>query len=327
LINALEEFHSRKNLLGEIGPDFELEANTKLTSRISSRFTTGYSEFDPKTGLPLFDRATTGPNEGVASGAAQRIGKINHYIKDSWTSAGAHTETTKSFGLRVTAEELAEDIELLKKNYPGVYELLAGKPGYQSPYPGMQPVAKGSLASQKPVAAKVSQKVNPADGLTPNERKQRAIANAEAKKAERASNQVKNGQPLNEEKLVAKFSLDTHEMEIKDGVIEIFEKKPSAPEKPAAAKASEKVNPADGLTANERKQRAIANAEARKAERASRQVTVGQPAENVSTTVGKKKNVIKGGRLMSDIPDRSALRKNRRLFTRTSSKKIFFLKY
>jgi len=140
LISALEEFHSKKNLLAEIGPDFQLEANTKVTPRISSRFTTGYSKFDPKTGLPLFDKSTTAPNEAFASDAAQKIGKINHYIKDSWTSTGAHTQTTKSFGLRVTAEELAEDLILLKKNYPEVHELLVGKPGYQSPYPGIQPV-------------------------------------------------------------------------------------------------------------------------------------------------------------------------------------------
>lgn len=84
---------------------------------------------------------------------------------------------------------------------------------------------------------------------------------------------------------------------------------------------------ADSLTPDEKKQRAIATAKARKAERASKQVTIGKPAENVSTTVGKKKNVIKGGRLMSDIPDRSALRTNRKFFTRTSSRKIFSLKY
>jgi len=100
----------------------------------------------------------------------------------------------------------------------------------------------------------------------------------------------------------------------KNDMVQIFEKK--SPEKTA-----------DGLTAEERKQRAIATAKARDAERASKQVTIGKPAENVSTTVGKKKNVIKGGRLMSDIPDRSALRTNRKFFTRTSSRKIFSLKY
>jgi len=159
LINSLEEFHSRKNLLAEIGPDFQLEANTKVTPRISSRFTTGYSKFDPKTGLPLFDKSTTAPNEAFASDAAQKIGKINHYIKDSWTSTGAHTQTTKSFGLRVTAEELAEDTDLLKKNYPEVHELLVGKPGYQSPYPGIQssaPIKFNPIETQpKPVTKRV----------------------------------------------------------------------------------------------------------------------------------------------------------------------------
>lgn len=134
-IGSLEELNSKTNLLREIGPDFQLEGNTKLTPRISGRFTTGYSSFDPETGLPLFGKSQTAPNEAIASDTMKRAGKVNHYIKDSWTAPpSTHTEMTRGYGLRVTAEELAEDTRLLQEKYPSVYELLAGKPGYKSPY-------------------------------------------------------------------------------------------------------------------------------------------------------------------------------------------------
>lgn len=82
---------------------------------------------------------------------------------------------------------------------------------------------------------------------------------------------------LNEEKLVAKFSLDTHEMEIKDGVIEVFEKESLTPEKSVVAKISETVKPADGLTPDQRKQRAIDIAAQKRAARQAQ-----RNAKNVS---------------------------------------------
>lgn len=65
------------------------------------------------------------------------------------------------------------------------------------------------------------------------------------------------------------------------------------------------VKPADGLTPNQRKQRAIAIAEAKKAEKTSKTVNVGRQVENVSTTVGEKPktNILKKARVMSDVVD------------------------
>lgn len=133
-------------------------------------------------------------------------------------------------------------------------------------------------------------------------------------------------------RVVLTYPLDTHEMNVANGLIEIFKKELPAPEKPVVAKISSEpeyvrvvgrsfgrgtpIGDAKDIAMRENADKAV-----------SAQVTIGKPAGNVSTTVGKRGNKkIYGPRLMSEIPDRSALRTNRKPFTRRNSKKVFYPK-
>lgn len=122
------------HLLKPIGPE-DLLGNVKFTDKITGRFTTGYNFISETTGKIDWSKSAWTPQEPLHSVTRLReTGEVNHYIKDNWNNPWP--EKMRGFGsMRVLNDEIVEDIELLKKNHPAVYELMVGKTGYKSPYP------------------------------------------------------------------------------------------------------------------------------------------------------------------------------------------------
>jgi hypothetical protein len=118
-----------------LAPANPVEGNMQFTDNITGRFTTGYNFISPSTGEIDWSRSLGSPQEGYHSVIRLReTGEVNHYIKDSWNDSW----TSKPFGMkamRVSHDEMVEDIASLKTNHPAVHELMVGKPGYDSPYP------------------------------------------------------------------------------------------------------------------------------------------------------------------------------------------------
>ena len=139
MASMLHEDTGISHLLAPVTP---VEGNAQFTDKITGRFATGYTYADPSTGEIDWGRHEQFGAENFTSVAASRRGEVNNYIKHSWNSPYERslldntplTETQKK-GFRVSHEEVAEDIELLRTNHPAVHELMVGKPGYKSPYP------------------------------------------------------------------------------------------------------------------------------------------------------------------------------------------------
>ena len=112
-----------------LAPANPVEGNVQFTDNITGRFTTGYNVTDQDGKINWFHNKRYNPQEVFES----KNGK-NYFIKDSWNSPGENK--LKGFiDLRSTADEISEDIDRMKNTYPAVYELMVGKPGYDSPYP------------------------------------------------------------------------------------------------------------------------------------------------------------------------------------------------
>jgi len=138
------------HLLAPINP---VEGNVRFTDKITGRFTTGYTQMDPVTGKIDWGKTSFRNEEPYASMAASRSNRVNNYIKAGWNlSSEMETFSGNSNpagipGLRITETEIAEDIKMLQKNHPAVYELMVGKTGYKSPYPLHLP----GIAANSPV--------------------------------------------------------------------------------------------------------------------------------------------------------------------------------
>jgi hypothetical protein len=122
------------HLLAPMDPA-NLHQNVKFTDKISGRFTTGYNFISEKTGKIDWSRSQGSPQEGMHSIPRLReTGEVNYFIKDSWNSPWP-SKPRGFVSMRVSHDEIAEDIKMLQKNHPAVHELMVGKPGYNSPYP------------------------------------------------------------------------------------------------------------------------------------------------------------------------------------------------
>ena len=129
-----------------------LHQNVKITDKISGRFTTGYNFISEITGKIDWSKHTSGPQEGKHSIIRLReTGEVNYFIKDSWNSPWP-SKPRGFVSMRVSHDEIVEDIKMLQKNHPAIYELMVGKPGYKSPYPLHLPgIAANSPVINSPV--------------------------------------------------------------------------------------------------------------------------------------------------------------------------------
>lgn len=131
LIAAIHKDNKLSSLLAPVNP---VEGNVLFTDKLSGRFTTGYNVTDKSGKINWYHNRRYNPQEVLEAVKARRSGGVNRYIRDSWNSPGENLQ--KGFiDLRTTADEIAEDIKMLQKNHPDVYELMVGKTGYKSPYP------------------------------------------------------------------------------------------------------------------------------------------------------------------------------------------------
>jgi hypothetical protein len=143
LIAAIHKDNKLSSLLAPANP---VEGNVLFTDKLSGRFTTGYNVTDKSGKINWSHNMRYNPQEVFEAVKAKRSGGVNRYIRDSWNSPGENLQ--KGFiDLRTTADEIAEDIKMLQKNHPDVYELMVGKTGYKSPYPLHLP----GIAANSPV--------------------------------------------------------------------------------------------------------------------------------------------------------------------------------
>jgi hypothetical protein len=134
------------HLLAPMDPA-NLHQNVKFTDKISGRFTTGYNFISEITGEIDWSKHALGAQEGKHSIIRLReTGEVNYFIKDSWNSPWP-SKPRGFVSMRVSHDEIAEDIKMLQKNHPAVYELMVGKTGYKSPYPLHLP----GIAANSPV--------------------------------------------------------------------------------------------------------------------------------------------------------------------------------
>jgi hypothetical protein len=138
--------HKDNKLSALLAPANPVEGNVLFTDKLSGRFTTGYNVTDESGKINWSHNMRYNPQETLEAVKARRSGGVNRYIRDSWNSPGENLQ--KGFiDLRSTADEIAEDIKMLQKNHPDVYELMVGKTGYKSPYPLHLP----GIAANSPV--------------------------------------------------------------------------------------------------------------------------------------------------------------------------------
>ena len=132
-----------------LAPANPVEGNMQFTDNITGRFTTGYNFISPSTGEIDWSRSLSSPQEGYHSITRLReTGEVNHYIKDNWNNPWS-SKSPNLKAMRVSHDEIVEDIASLKTNHPAVHELMVGKPGYNSPYPVPLPGVSNSPSIAK----------------------------------------------------------------------------------------------------------------------------------------------------------------------------------
>jgi len=112
------------------------EGNIEFSSKTTGRFTTGYSVAAANQTIDneiIPDFSKRGNGNSVLR-ESRRNKKINRYSKDNWTNPDESPKSILGDTPRSSSQEISEDISHLKKNFPEVYELMTGKPGYKTPY-------------------------------------------------------------------------------------------------------------------------------------------------------------------------------------------------